>query len=140
MAKAKRKTKAKAKPKTKSKAKAKPKAKPKARPKAKPKAKAKAKARPQAKSRPGNGIPITVMPNMCADFTANTGDIVAWQQIPSAGCQILKGNTPWPFNVPHPINLLPVSNTQIKIAVGQGVYQIIVECCTANAPKNVTVP
>ena len=134
MAKAKKKTKAKAKPKTKSKAKAKPKAKPKARPKAKPKAKAK------AKSRAGNGIPITVTPLMCSDFTANTGDIVAWQQIPSTGCQILKGNTTWPFNVPHPINLTPVSNTQIKIAVGQGVYQIIVECCTANAPKNVTVP
>ncbi|HWY19869.1 MAG TPA: hypothetical protein VNX26_01545 [Candidatus Acidoferrum sp.] len=132
MAKAKKKTKAKAKPKTKSKAKAKPKAKPKARPKAKPKAK--------TKSRAGNGIPITVTPLMCSDFTANTGDIVAWQQIPAAGCQVTKGTTAWPFNVPHPINLTPVSNTQIKIAVGQGVYEIVVGCCSNQGLKSVTVP
>jgi len=132
--------KAKGKTKAKPKAKAKPKPKAKIKSKAKPKAKAKPSLKAKPKSKAGNGIPITVMPGMCDDFTANTGDIVAWQQIPSIGCQILKGNTAWPFNVPHPINLLPVSNTQIKIALGKGVYQILVQCCTANAPKNVTVP
>jgi hypothetical protein len=80
------------------------------------------------------------MPLICSDFTANTGDIVAWQQIPTAGCQVTKGLTAWPFNVAYPINLTPVSNTQIKIAVGQGHYQIVVECCANEALKTVTVP
>jgi hypothetical protein len=80
------------------------------------------------------------MPDMCSDFTANTDDIVAWQKIPPLGCQVTKGTTAWPFNVPYPISLTPVSNVQIKIAVGQGVYHIVVECCTNEAIKTVTVP
>jgi hypothetical protein len=144
MAKARGKKKAKAKPKPKSKARSKPKAKPKTKTKARPKAKAKPKPKPKpkaiAKSKAGNPIPITVMPYMCSDFTANTGDIVAWQQIPPAGCQVTKGTTAWPFNVPYPISLTPVANVQIKIAVGQGVYHIVVECCANEAIKTVTVP
>lgn len=129
-----------AKAKGKTKAKPKAKAKPKPKTKAKPKAKPKAKSTPKSKARAGNGIPITVTPGLCDDFTANTNDIVAWQQIPQTGCQISKGNTAWPFNVPSPINLTRVSNTRITIAVGQGVYQIVVACCVNEAMKTVTVP
>lgn len=137
MAKAKKKSKAK--PKTKAKAKAKPKTKAKAKPKAKPRPRAKAKPRTAARSVAG-GIPITVTPNVCSNFTANTSDSVFWQQIPTAGCQITKGVTPWPFNVPYPISLTPVSNTRVTVVAGSGTYQILVSCCSSDAPKVVTVP
>jgi hypothetical protein len=137
------KAKAKARPKSKAKARPKPKAKARPKPKAKPRAKAKPRPKPQPKPTPQpkpQNMPITITPLICDDITGNTGDKVFWQQIPANGCQVTKGLTQWPFDVPYPIPLTPVSNTVVTIVVPKGVYQIVVGCCPTNAPKTVTVP
>jgi hypothetical protein len=132
MAKKKGKSKTKAKPKPKGKAKPRVKAKPKA------KAKSKAKAKPKAKPKSANG-PTTVYPQMCNPFTANTGNIVQWQNIPANGCTIERaGTNPWPFNVGPPI-YLPSPST-IMISVGSGGYPINIKCCADHGLKVVTVP
>ena len=124
------KKKAKSKPKPKPKAKAKPKAKPKPKPKAKLKAKAKVKVKVK------NG-PSTVYPAICSPFTANTGDTVEWQQIPTNGC-VIEADGAWPFNVGPPIRL--PSPSTIMVTAGRGRYNIDVKCCSGEGLKVVTVP
>jgi len=83
------------------------------------------------------GIPITVTPQMCDSFTANTGDTVAWQSIPANGCKI-EQDGPWPFNIGPPITL--PSPSTITVTARTGSYTINVKCCAGLALKTVTVP
>jgi hypothetical protein len=124
----------KAKPKTKAKAKAKPKPKAKAKPKAKSKPKSKSKPKPKPKPKTD---PVTVYPDMCNSFTANNGDTVEWQEIPTNGCKIEASGT-WPFNVGPPIDL--PSPSTISISASSGSYEINVKCCAGEGMKTVTVP
>lgn len=132
---AKKKTKSKPKPNAKVKPKAKPKAvKPKTKAKTKPKAKTQSK--PTMKSKAKNG-PSTVYPPICNSFTANTGDTVIWQSLPSNGC-VIESNGNWPFNIGPPITL--PSPSTIMVTAGTGRYSINVKCCSGEGLKVVTVP
>ena len=140
MAKGKAKKKAKARTKAKvTKARVKTKAKVKLKAKPKPKAKAKPRPKPKTNAKPKEIPPPAATPNVCDDFTAETGQEVEWQDVPATGCTIKQngGNT-WPFNIGPPIDLPSIST--ISIAVGAGTYTFVPECCDDDVPKTVTVP
>ena len=135
--KAKKKAKVKAKPKLK----AKPKAKAKPKPKAKAKAKPKARTKPRPKTRARQNPPPTVTPGMCEPFTATTGSVVVWQNIPPGGCVLEQSGPVWPFHPGPPLQLYSgPSNPVVTVTAPSGKWPFEAKCCSSEMLKTVTVP
>jgi hypothetical protein len=71
-------------------------------------------------------------PNICSNFSANPGDSVQWQGVPTAGCQITANGT-WPFNLGPPISLPTLMVVGIPLDLGAGTYYFEVSCCSTHS-------
>jgi hypothetical protein len=81
-------------------------------------------------------------PNICDNFSGNSGDPVQWRNVPSSGCTISQdGNNTFPFS-PNPVVYPLAPGVTPTIAVNPSStrsYTYQVSCCANEATHTVTV-